>query len=130
MTYKNEQTSVPILIFFTFQVYDWKNQSVVLSAFFWGYVILQIPTAQFGKKYGPKWVLAACVIVDSVSCLLIPTIAEVFGSTGVMGCRFFQGLAQGGVAPLLHTLLGKWAPPSERSIMGTLSYSGKLFIKI
>lgn len=78
-----------------------------------------------GKRFGAKWVLAACVIVDSVSCILIPLAADNFQSSGVMVCRFFQGLAQGGVAPLLHMLLGNWAPPSERSVMATLSYSGK-----
>lgn len=108
------------------QVYEWTNQSVVLSAFFWGYVILQIPTAQIGKKYGPKWLLVICVAVDSIACISIPTIADLFGSTGVMGCRFFQGLAEGGIAPLLHTLLGKWAPPCERSVMTTVSYAGNL----
>lgn len=107
-------------------MYDWTNESVVLSAFFWGYVFLQIPTAQIGKRYGPKWILVTCVAVDSVSCILIPTIAETFGSNGVMVCRFFQGLAQGGIAPLLHMLLGKWAPPCERSVMATMSYAGKM----
>lgn len=74
-----------------------------------------------------NWFFVICVAMDSTSCLLIPTVAQIFGSTGVMVCRFFQGLAQGGIAPLLHMLLGKWAPPCERSVMATLSYSGTLF---
>ena len=108
-----------------FQTYNWDNQSVVLSAFFWGYVILQLPAAQLGKKFGAKWLLVCCTTVDSLACLSIPTSAEYFGATGVMICRFLQGLAQGCISPLLHTLLGYWAPPCERSVIGTFSYAGE-----
>ncbi|CAH1154733.1 unnamed protein product [Phaedon cochleariae] len=109
------------------EVYDWDNQSVVLSAFFWGYVLLQVPSAQLGKKFGAKWMLVGCTSLDSLSCILIPVMASRFGSTGVMICRVSQGLAQGGVAPLVHTLLGCWAPPSERSVMATVAYTGGTF---
>ncbi|KAJ8929850.1 hypothetical protein NQ314_017454 [Rhamnusium bicolor] len=103
--------------------YNWDNQSVVLSAFFWGYVILQLPAAQLGKKFGAKWILVCCMTVDAIACLLIPISADCFGSTGVIMCRFLQGLAQGCISPLLHTLLGYWAPPCERSVIGTFSYA-------
>ncbi|KAJ8980969.1 hypothetical protein NQ317_013423 [Molorchus minor] len=106
--------------------YNWDNQSVVLSAFFWGYVVLQLPAAQMGKKFGAKWLLVSCVSVDSIACLLIPLSAEYFGASGVMACRFFQGLSQGCISPLLHTLLGHWAPPTERSVIGTFSYAGSV----
>ncbi|KAJ8923275.1 hypothetical protein NQ315_001832 [Exocentrus adspersus] len=107
--------------------YKWSNQSVVLSAFFWGYVVLQLPAAQLGKKFGAKWLLVCCITVDSIACLLIPVCAAYFGATGVMVCRFFQGLSQGCIYPLLHTLLGYWAPPCERSVIGTFSYAGSVF---
>nr|CAI5843727.1 unnamed protein product [Callosobruchus analis] len=107
--------------------YQWNNQSVVLSAFFWGYVVLQIPAALAGKKVGPKWLLVGMATVDSVSCLLVPVSAEYLGSSGVIVCRVAQGLAQGGISPMLHMLLGHWAPPSERSVMGSFAYSGSVF---
>ncbi|VEN35354.1 unnamed protein product [Callosobruchus maculatus] len=107
--------------------YHWQNQSVVLSAFFWGYVVLQIPAAMAGKKLGAKWLLVGMATVDSVSCLLVPVSAEYLGSNGVIVCRVAQGLAQGGISPMLHMLLGHWAPPSERSVMGSFAYSGSVF---
>ncbi|XP_057654227.1 putative inorganic phosphate cotransporter isoform X1 [Diorhabda carinulata] len=109
------------------ETYNWTNQSVILSAFYWGYVVLQIPIAQSAKKFGVKWILVVCVLVDSGSCMAIPTMANIFGSGGVMACRVLQGLAQGGIAPLTHTLLGCWAPPSERSVLGTITYAGSIF---
>ncbi|KAL1497204.1 hypothetical protein ABEB36_008201 [Hypothenemus hampei] len=108
-------------------IYHWKDQSIVLSSFFWGYIICQIPAAYFGKLYGIKWILVGTTILDSISCILIPTFAEIFGSKGVMLCRFWQGLAQGFLVPSIHTLLGHWAPPCERSRIGTFAYAGSIF---
>ncbi|CAH1972863.1 unnamed protein product [Acanthoscelides obtectus] len=107
--------------------YQWNNQSVVLSAFYWGYVVLQIPAAMMGKRVGPKWLLVAMATIDSISCVLVPVSAEYFGASGVIVCRVAQGLAQGGISPMLHMLLGHWAPPSERSVMGSFAYSGSVF---
>lgn len=56
--------------------------------------------------------------------MMIPTMARLLESKGVMLCRFLQGLAQGFLLPSIHTLLGHWAPPSERSRIGTFSYAG------
>ncbi|XP_072382790.1 putative inorganic phosphate cotransporter isoform X1 [Diabrotica undecimpunctata] len=109
------------------ETYDWKNQSVVLSAFFWGYFLLQVPAAELGKKFGAKWILVGCASVDSMSCMLIPTMARYFGAGGVIACRISQGLAQGGIPPLVHMLLGCWAPPSERSVLTTITYVGCVF---
>ncbi|CAG9865519.1 unnamed protein product [Phyllotreta striolata] len=110
------------------ETYDWeKKRSVLLSSFFWGYFVLQIPVAYLGKMYGPKSMLVVCSLVDSTSCLLIPTMARRFDAYGVIACRIFQGLAQGGIAPLVHSLLGRWAPPSERSVLGTVTYTGAVF---
>ncbi|XP_074040781.1 putative inorganic phosphate cotransporter [Leptinotarsa decemlineata] len=106
------------------ETFKWTNESVVLSAFFWGYVIFQIPAAQLSKKVGAKWMLVGCTILDSLSFMIIPIVASHLGSIGVMGCRVLEGLAQGGVSPLVHTLLGTWAPPGERSVLGTFAYSG------
>ncbi|KAJ8923276.1 hypothetical protein NQ315_001833 [Exocentrus adspersus] len=107
--------------------YDWSNQSIVLSSFFWGYAILQLPSALLGKKFGVKWILVGCTMTNSGFCILIPLLAQHWGSTGVIIARFFQGLSQGCVPSLLNNLLGHWAPPSERSVIGTFSYSGAVF---
>ncbi|KAJ8937275.1 hypothetical protein NQ318_005673 [Aromia moschata] len=106
--------------------YHWDNQSVVLSAFFWGYIVLQLPAAQLGKKISVKWLLVCCTVMNSIFCILIPTLAKYFGSVGVIVSRVFQGLFQGCIPPLVHNLLGHWAPPTERSVLGTFSYSGAI----
>ncbi|XP_030754143.1 putative inorganic phosphate cotransporter [Sitophilus oryzae] len=104
--------------------YDWKNTSVILSSFFWGYITLQILAGHLAKTYGPKYFLLPAFFISSVAFMLIPTAAARSGSIGVMLCRVFQGVTQGFMFPSADTLLGRWAPAEERSTMGTLVYIG------
>ncbi|XP_044252508.1 putative inorganic phosphate cotransporter isoform X1 [Tribolium madens] len=107
--------------------YDWEDKSVVLSSFFWGYVVLQVFAGQFGKTYGPRWFLVVAMTINSIVCVLTPIVADKLGSKGVMGCRVVQGLFQGFIFPSVHNILGKWAPTPERSRIGTFVYSGSSF---
>lgn len=107
--------------------YEWKNKSVVLSSFFWGYICLQIFAGQWGRTYGTKWILVIAMMINSTACMLIPVMSDHLGSYGAMGCRVVQGLSQGFFFPSIHNLLGRWAPPSERSRLGTIVFSGVAF---
>ncbi|KAJ8946312.1 hypothetical protein NQ318_004201 [Aromia moschata] len=104
--------------------YDWNDKSVVLSSFYWSYILLQIYAGKLGAVYGIKWFLVGTMAIDSVAFTSIPFFAEKFGSKGVMGCRIVQGLAQGFIYPSLAVILGQWAPLSERATMVAISMSG------
>ncbi|KAG5870701.1 hypothetical protein JTB14_000198 [Gonioctena quinquepunctata] len=54
----------------------------------------------------------------------MPTAVSTFGSDGVKIFRFLQGITQGVAHPSVHTLLGKWAPPQERSRLGVIACNG------
>ncbi|CAH1109459.1 unnamed protein product [Psylliodes chrysocephalus] len=95
--------------------YNWKNKSLILSMFFWGYTLPQIAIGILSTKFGTKPFLLIALFMNSLCMFLIPTIAEHFGSQGVMACRLLQGFAQGLVVPCVHGGIGKWAPPNERS---------------
>lgn len=96
----------------------------MLSSFFWGYIVLQVFAGQLAKKHGPRYYLVGAMTINSVASFMVPTLAESWGSEGVMFCRILQGLSQGFFFPSCHTLLGQWAPVSERSTSGTFIYSG------
>ena len=51
-------------------------QGHVLGAFFYGYLISQIPGGILAERYGAKWVLAGFVCLSSVSTLLTPVAAR------------------------------------------------------
>nr|CAI5823959.1 unnamed protein product [Callosobruchus analis] len=107
--------------------YDWPDKSIVLSSFFWGYVLPQILAGHLANQYGPKWFLVAAMTICSSAGLLLPLLAGAFGSKGVMAARATQGLAQGFLFPSVHTLLAKWVPPGERSRLGTFVYAAGHF---
>ncbi|KAG5861854.1 hypothetical protein JTB14_035474 [Gonioctena quinquepunctata] len=105
--------------------YNWTDKSVVLSAFFWGYILPQVGAGWLANNYGPKWFLIGAMAVCSLAGMSLPSLAAAFGSQGVMVGRAIQGLSQGFIFPCIHNLLSKWVPPSERGRLGTFVYAGK-----
>ncbi|CAG9766884.1 unnamed protein product [Ceutorhynchus assimilis] len=98
-------------------------QAYVLSAFFYGYVITQIPAGILGKTYGNIRFLGIGMLINSVFGLLVPIAAEM-GLWWLLAVRFIQGLGEGPIVPCSHALLAKWIPPNERSRMGSFVYAG------
>ncbi|KAJ0176884.1 hypothetical protein K1T71_008063 [Dendrolimus kikuchii] len=110
----------------TENAFDWsmQTQSIILSSFFWGYVILQIPGGELAARFGAKLLLIISLSVNSVISLLMPVCAYYGGWKAVCACRVLQGLSQGFVYPSLHNLIGKWIPLHEKSRLGTIIYAG------
>lgn len=109
--------------------YNWDNktQSLLLSSFFWGYVVTQIPGGYLAHKYGAKFTLFIGLSVCSVLALMTPIAAEIGSWQLVCALRVIQGLCQGVVFPSTHTFLSKWAPVEERGRLVTYCYSGTQF---
>lgn len=112
-----------------FEEFDWneKTKSRILSSFFWGYVVTQIPAGQMAQRFGPKVLLLCSLGICSALAVLTPWFAHIGGSQLVIGLRVVQGLSQGFIFPSTHTMLSKWAPVSERGTLGTYSYAGAQF---
>ncbi|KAG5866340.1 hypothetical protein JTB14_015183 [Gonioctena quinquepunctata] len=106
------------------RTYNWTDKSLVLSAFLWGYMWPQVFAGWLANRYGPKWFLISAMTTCSLIGLLLPTMADAFGSSGVMACRTFQGLCQGWVFPSVQALLGKWVPRDESSRLGSFVHAG------
>lgn len=112
-----------------FEEFDWneKTKSLILSSFFWGYVLTQIPAGQMALRFGPKVLLLCSLGVCSTLAVLTPWFAHIGGSQLVIALRVVQGLSQGFIFPSTHTMLSKWAPVSERGTLGTYCYAGAQF---
>ncbi|XP_049863037.1 putative inorganic phosphate cotransporter isoform X2 [Schistocerca gregaria] len=107
-------------------VWDTTLQGYILSSFFYGYVITQIPFGILSKKYGAKLFLGVGMLINSVFGLLVPVAAR-HGFEWLIAVRFIQGLGEGPIVPCTHALLAKWIPPNERSRMGAFVYAGAQF---
>lgn len=108
--------------------YIWSTteQSYILSAFFYGYCITQIPCGILAKKYGSMYFLAGGMMINSVFGLLVPLAAK-YGMACLIVVRFIQGLGEGPIVPCTHAMLAKWIPPNERSRMAAIVYAGAQF---
>ncbi|KAF6206564.1 hypothetical protein GE061_017798 [Apolygus lucorum] len=108
--------------------FNWSTgeQSYILSAFFYGYCITQIPCGILAKKYGSKWFLGGGMLINSIFGLLVPIAAE-YGKISLILVRLIQGLGEGPIVPCTHAMLAKWIPPNERSRMGAIVYAGAQF---
>lgn len=102
-------------------------QGYILSSFFYGYVITQIPFGLLAKKYGAMRFLGWGMLVNSVFAFLVPVAARQGGAPWLIVVRFIQGLGEGPIVPCTHAMLAKWIPPNERSRVGSIVYSGAQF---
>jgi MFS family permease len=78
------------------QEYHWDNtiKANLLTSFFWGYVITQLPAGQLAQRFGPKILMTGSLFVCSLFTILMPLAAEV-GDWGLLcATRVIQGLAQ------------------------------------
>lgn len=84
---------------------------VLLSAFFWGYVLTQVPGGLLANRIGPKWVIVATLVVWGGAAIAT---GLVHGYYALLGVRFAMGLAEGAVWPSFAVMFVNWYPDSER----------------
>ncbi|ENN74418.1 hypothetical protein HUJ04_005594 [Dendroctonus ponderosae] len=104
--------------------YTWNNTGVLLSAFYWSYVILQPFSGYIFIHIGFKWVVLGVMLMNIIPFMLIPAAVFRFGSTGLIVCRIVQGLFQGFCYPAIHHALGLWVPENERSLLCMIARAG------
>ena len=98
-------------------------QGAVMSAFFLGYVTLQIPAGYLSDRFGGKWVLGLGVLFWSLFTLLTPASAAL-GITGLLACRFLMGVAEAVTWPSIYSLYSRWVHPDRRASAVGLMNSG------
>uniref|UniRef100_A0A1I8Q5Y1 Putative inorganic phosphate cotransporter n=1 Tax=Stomoxys calcitrans TaxID=35570 RepID=A0A1I8Q5Y1_STOCA len=112
-----------------FEEFDWDEgvKSYLLSSFFWGYVVTQVPGGYLSHKYGAKYTFFFGVLFCSILAILTPLAAEIGDWPLLIALRSVQGLCQGMIFPSTHTFLAKWAPAEERGRLVSYCYSGSQF---
>ena len=98
-------------------------QGAVMSAFFLGYVTLQISAGYLSDRFGGKWVLGLGVLFWSLFTLLTPASAAL-GITVLLACRFLMGVAEAVTWPSIYSLYSRWVHPDRRASAVGLMNSG------
>lgn len=106
--------------------YEWTfdEKQLILSSFYWGYILTQIPGGYAAQKLGSKVVLLLSVLISSLVSMLTPTSIVYGGWKAYCVIRILQGLFQGVMFPSIYDHLAKWSPKDERNLQGTLALSG------
>ncbi|KAJ8929445.1 hypothetical protein NQ314_017894 [Rhamnusium bicolor] len=74
-------------------VWETDTQGYVLSSFFYGYVVTQIPFGILSKRYGNIYFLGVGMLINSVFGLFVPVAANM-GIWWLIVVRFIQGLGE------------------------------------
>ncbi|MCL6502967.1 MAG: MFS transporter [Pirellulales bacterium] len=95
-----------------------------LSAFFWTYALLQVPSGWLSDRYGARYVLAGYVLAWSL-CTGLTGLAA--GLVGLAVLRMGMGAAQAGAYPTAGALLSRWMPFHERASASALvAFGGRV----
>ncbi|XP_046680575.1 putative inorganic phosphate cotransporter isoform X2 [Homalodisca vitripennis] len=91
------------------------QKGIILGSLFWGYFLTTAPGGHLSRKWGPKYLMFAAMLVCAVISILCPFIALNYGWFAFSLSRVVLGLAQGFLLPSVHTHLAKWTPLQERN---------------
>ncbi|XP_064652754.1 sialin-like isoform X2 [Lineus longissimus] len=98
-------------------------QGTILGAFFYGYVVTQIPGGYLSGRFGGKYFFGLGVLTTGILTLLTPLAAKTNVYLFIV-LRVLEGIGEGVTYPTMHAMMGKWAPPLERSRLLSVAYAG------
>ncbi|XP_055838549.1 putative inorganic phosphate cotransporter [Episyrphus balteatus] len=109
-----------------FPEFDWdeKQRSYILSSFFWGSSISQIPGGYVAKRFGVKASLVIGIFASGIFGLSVPFCVTWGGWKIYCAIRVCQGLCQGILFPCIYQHVALWSPVEERNRLGALSLMG------
>jgi len=105
--------------------FGWSDsiKGLVLSSFFVGYLIMQVPSGWLANRVGGVMVLGVAVIWWSVFTMLTPAAALVSIPVLILA-RIALGLGEAATYPASYYLFSRWVPERERSRSVALLLSG------
>lgn len=112
--------------------YKWEKSigGMIQSAFFVGYILLQIPAASLADRYGAKKFIMVCIGGSSLITLITPFFA--FMPIVLMISRFTMGLIQSCMFPSCFVILLNWLPAKDKTFgfacLSIASYIGSVTI--
>lgn len=95
---------------------DWSEsrKGFVLSAFFIGYMMMQVIGGWLANTFGGKRILIASLVLCSMCTALTPIAAHT-SFLLLIGVRIGLGLTEAPINPSVYNIFGRWVPASERA---------------
>ncbi len=96
---------------------------LILSAFYWGYAVGQVPAPMIVHRLGAKWVFALAILLPGIVSLFMPQASrESFGLA--LFLRFLVGLFESITFPAVYQFIPMWIPLHEKTLMVPFIYAG------
>lgn len=99
------------------------DKGVVMSSFFFGYLLGQIPAGWLANRWGGRLVLGLALLLWSIFTALTP-IAAAVGFAALLVSRVLLGLGEAATFPSIYNLYSRWIPRTERSRVVALTLGG------
>ncbi|KAH8250692.1 hypothetical protein KR038_008042 [Drosophila bunnanda] len=106
------------------ELWSRQTQSLVVVAFYAGYMITHVPGGLLAERYGGKWVLSVSILTSAICTLLTPVAVRSGGPYVLIGIRLLVGLCEGPCFPAVCALLAQWVPEQERGLLASCVLSG------
>ncbi|XP_047130016.1 sialin [Hydra vulgaris] len=105
--------------------FNWSTQlqGHILSAFYYGYLLTQIPGGYIAARFGGKNLFGIAILFSAVLTLMTP-MASRSHWMWLFLLRLIEGLCEGCIYPAMYALWSRWAPPMERAKLVTIPHSG------
>lgn len=107
------------------EVFGWSQttKGLVLSSFFVGYLLFQVPSGWLANRYGGKVVMGAAIAWWSMWTILTP-LAAAISLPVLYAARIAMGLGEAATFPAAYNLGARWFPQGERSRFVAVLLSG------
>lgn len=102
------------------------RMGTILSSFLWGYLLLQTFAGRMVDKFGPRRILAACVVwwgLFTALTALVPADTR-FAVPWFVAIRFLLGAGEAAMFPASNQFLARWIPKHERGLANGLIFAG------
>ena len=93
----------------------------ILSAYYWGYSLFQLPGGWLGDRFGPRRVLTWIVVWWSI---FTSATALSWNFASMLLFRFLFGVGEAGAFPNATRSLSRWILPSERGYAQGITHAG------
>lgn len=106
-------------------IYGWSDatKGVVLSAFFFGYLVMQPSSGWFTNKFGGRLMLGLAMLTWSLCVILTPIAAGVSFAL-LIAARVLMGAGEALTTPSIYYLFGRWLLPIERTRVIAFTLAG------
>ncbi|CAG2060397.1 unnamed protein product, partial [Timema podura] len=104
--------------------WDSTYQAFILSGFFYGYLVGQIPGGILTERFHGKLVFGLGLLVTAIFTIVSPFTLWVSGELFFV-TRLLEGLAESVTTPALQYMITRWAPLNERNRFSGM-FSGNL----